>query len=93
MTVHHMGLDYDIIVHASCNVLHCIYIVTNHMGFISRHIMPLVIIINNLGCGHAHACTHTDDPHRINFKKPVSLQPVASAPGLKILQSMVAIAI
>ena len=36
------------------------------MRSISHHITPLVI--NSLGCGHTH--THTDDPHRINFKKP-----------------------
>ena len=34
------------------------------------YIMPLVI--NSLGGGHTHthANTHTNDPHRINFKKP-----------------------
>ena len=47
------------------------------------HIMPLVI--NSLGRGHTHTSTHThthtnmhtNDPHRINFKKP------GGAPGLK----------
>ena len=53
------------------------------MGSISRHITPLVI--NNLGGGHTHtlththANTHTDDPHRFNFKKPGVRQPVAGA--------------
>ena len=34
-----------------------------------------------------HASTHTDNPHRINLKKPGALRPVASArtPGLKTL--------
>ena len=39
------------------------------------HIMPLVI--NSLGRGHTH--THTDDPHRINFKN----QACAGLSGLK----------
>ena len=50
--------------------------------FISRHITPLVI--NSLGHGHTHTHTnmHTDDPHRINFKKPGVRGPAAGAPGL-----------
>ena len=46
------------------------------MKSISCHITPLVI--NSLGGSHTHihVNTHTDDLHRINFKKPV--------PGLKI---------
>ena len=41
------------------------------MESISHHITPL--IINNLGADthtNTHIHTHTDDPHRINFKKP-----------------------
>ena len=55
------------------------------MGSISRHITP--IVINSLGGGHTHtyANTHTDDPHRINCKKPGVCQRV---PGLKILQTI-----
>ena len=45
------------------------------MRDISYHIMPLVI--NSLGRGHTH--THTDNPHRVNFKK----QGVRRLPGLK----------
>ena len=45
------------------------------MESISRHITPLVI--NSLGGGHTH--THTDNPHRINFKKPGARRPQASA--------------
>ena len=37
------------------------------MGFISHHITSLVIY--SLGGGYI-INTHTDDPHRINFKKP-----------------------
>ena len=44
--------------------------------------MPLVI--NSLGQGHTHASTHTDDPHRINFKKPGARHPQAGTPGLKL---------
>ena len=46
--------------------------------------MPLVI--NSLGSGHTrnHTHTHTDDPHKSNFKKPGTSRPVAGAPGLKI---------
>ena len=51
------------------------------MGSISSHITPLVI--NSLGGGdtytHIYANTHTDDPHRINFKKPGAGWPVAGA--------------
>ena len=44
--------------HCVCK-LHCIALyLTNHMGFISHHIMPLVIIINNLGCGHTRMHTY-----------------------------------
>ena len=38
---------------------------------------------------HTHTHTHTNtnmqtnNPHKINFKKPGMCQPVASAPGLK----------
>ena len=29
------------------------------------------VVINSLRCEHTHTThTHTDDPHRINFKKP-----------------------
>ena len=42
------------------------------MESISHHITPLVI--NILGADtHAKTHTHTDDPHRINFKKPGTL--------------------
>ena len=43
---------------------------TNRMGSVSCHITPLVI--NSLGGRHTrkHTHTHTDDPHRFNFKKP-----------------------
>ena len=53
------------------------------MGFISHHITPLVI--NSFGNGHTHTHTHahTDDPHRINFKKPGARWPMAGTPGLK----------
>ena len=57
------------------------------MGSISRHITPLVI--NSLGGGHTHTHantqihTHTDDPHRINFKKPGTHRPMAGTAGLK----------
>ena len=47
------------------------------METISRHIMPLVI--NSLGADthkQIHTHTHTDDPHRINFKKPGACRPV-----------------
>ena len=49
------------------------------------HITPLVI--NSLGHGHTHTYTHTrthtnNDPHRINFKKLGTHQPLAGAPGL-----------
>ena len=56
------------------------------MGFISRHITPLVI--NSLVGRHTHANTHThtDDPHRINFKKPGVCQPVAGVPDLKAVK-------
>ena len=45
--------------------------------------MPLVIY--SLGRGHTrtHMNMHTDDPHRINFKKPGARRPAASAPVLK----------
>ena len=55
----------------NCSYRACL---TNRMGSISRHIMPLVI--NSLRGGHTHTHTHkhththTDDPHKINFKKP-----------------------
>ena len=42
---------------------------TNHNGYISHHIMPLVI--NSLGGRHTHATTHVyRHPHRKFFKKP-----------------------
>ena len=48
--------------------------------------MPLVI--NSLGGRHTHTqthtCTHTDDPHRINFKKPGALVCGRRTPGLKV---------
>jgi len=62
---------------------------TNHKGFISYHIMPLVI--NSLGGGHTHTHTHahththmhvhthTDIADKSNFKKPVARWPKASA--------------
>ena len=41
---------------------------TNHMGSISYHIMPLVI--DSLGGGHARKHTNTyERQHRNNFKK------------------------
>jgi len=43
---------------------------TNHKGFISHHIMPLVI--NSLGDGHTHMHTHTHITDKSNFKKPGS---------------------
>ena len=46
--------------------------------------MPLVI--NSLGHGHTLTRTHTDNLHRINFKKPGTHRPVASA-GLTIKYS------
>ena len=45
--------NYSCHIHNSCRT--CL---TNHMGSISRHIMPLVI--NSLGGGHTHINTHTD---------------------------------
>ena len=62
------------------------------MGSISRHITPLVI--NSLGGGHTrkhthtHIHTHTDDPHRINFKKPGVRRPQAGARLVLKKQSM-----
>ena len=53
------------------------------MGFISLHITPLVI--NSLGRGHTHTYTHTEDPHRINFKKPGALVAGWRMLGLKIV--------
>ena len=56
------------------------------MGSISRHITPLVI--NSLGRGHTHTHArmhtnmHTDDPNRINSKKPGVTG--RRAPGIKI---------
>ena len=52
------------------------------MESISHHITLLVI--NSLGGGHTHthANTHTDDPHRFNFKKPGARWP--AVPGLII---------
>ena len=51
------------------------------MESISHHITLLVI--NSLGGGHTHTHTntdtHTDDPHRMNFKKPGMSRPVAGA--------------
>jgi len=51
---------------------------TNHKGSISHHIMPLVI--NSLGGGHTHTCTHartnTDIMDKSNFKKPGARQPL-----------------
>ena len=65
---------------------------TNRMGSISRHIMPLVI--NSLGGGHTHTHTHTHThkhthkhtyrrPHRNNYKKPGAHRP----PGLHCMDS------
>ena len=49
------------------------------MRSISHLIKPLVI--NSLGGGHTHTNTHThthsDDPHKINFKKPDADRPEA----------------
>ena len=58
------------------------------MGFISRHIMPLVI--NSLGHRHTDtdASTHTDNPHRINFKKPGECRPQAGIHGLKVVKKL-----
>ena len=44
------------------------------------YITPLVI--NSLGGGHTQANTHTDDPHRINFKKPGAPTCGQRTPGL-----------
>ena len=48
--------------------------------------MPLVI--NSLGRTHTHTHTytrmHTDNPHKINFKKPGAPTCGRHAPGLKI---------
>ena len=65
----------------------CRTCLTNRMRSISRHIMPLVI--NSLGGGHirtyTHINMHTDDLHRINFKKPGELACGQRAPGLKMM--------
>ena len=50
--------------------------------------MPLVI--NSLGAdththANTHSHTHTDDPHRINFKKPGARRPAARPRSLKIV--------
>ena len=66
----------------------CRTCLTNRMGSISHHIMPLGI--NSLRHRHTHthththACTntHTNDSHRINFEKPGMRRPAAGAPGL-----------
>ena len=51
---------------------------TNHMGSISHHIMPLVI--NSLGSGHTRTQhTHTDVCRQGNSKKQGACQPVAGA--------------
>ena len=62
------------------------------MRSISHHIIPLVI--NSLGHGHTHTHTHThthkhthtnmhtDDLHRINFKKPGEHWPQGGMSGL-----------
>ena len=56
------------------------------MRFISHHVMPLVI--TSLGSRnththtHTHTNSHTNDLHRINFKKPGRCWPAAGAPGL-----------
>ena len=55
------------------------------MRSISCRIMPLVI--NSLGRGHTHTNMHTDDPHRINFKKPGALACGRHVPGLKSLMN------
>ena len=54
------------------------------MGFISHHITPLVI--NSLGRRYTHTHTHTrmhtDNPHRIYFKKQGTRRPQAGMPDL-----------
>ena len=57
-------------------IYRCRTCLTNRMGSISRHIMPLVI--SSLGGGHTHKHTYRC-PHRSNFKKPGVHQPVAGA--------------
>ena len=66
----------------NCNIT----AITNHIGFISCHIKPLVI--DSLGGRdthtntHIHTQTHTHTyihPHRNNFKKPGMHRHVASA--------------
>ena len=52
--------------------------------------MPLVI--DSLGSGHTqtHKRTHTDDPHRINFKKPGTPACSWLSPGLIRVDNMYA---
>ena len=71
----------------NCHITAVELSLTNHMGFISCLIMPLVI--NSLGADthththtQTHTHTHTDDPHRINFNKPGARR--QHSPGLKI---------
>ena len=45
------------------------------MGFISDHIIPL--IITNLGGGHSDIQTYTQFADKINFQKQGVCQPVA----------------
>ena len=59
----------------------CRTCLANHIGFISHHIMLLVI--NSLGDGHTCKHTHTNKyQHRNNFKKPGACRPVPIAPSL-----------
>ena len=53
-----------------CHITTIELVLTNHLGFTSLYIMSLVI--NSLGSGDTHVQTHTrtNDPHRIDFKKP-----------------------
>ena len=39
-------------------------------------------IINSFGHRHTNTHTHSNNPHRINFKKPVAHRPQAGTPGL-----------
>ena len=48
----------------------CRTCLTNRIRSISCHIKPLVINCLGHGNTHTHACMHTNNPHRIDFKKP-----------------------
>ena len=44
--------------------------ITNHMGLISHHIMPLVNNSLRSRQTHTHTRMHTDFAHKSNYKKP-----------------------